>query len=416
MKKYLPIVVLLGCASVFAFGIVYLFELRFQAGDIYPPYSSLRADPLGTMALYESLGKVPGLSVRRDFSDSNRLPEEPQTVYLHLAGDPYEWDGLPSDMYRDIQGFLSRGGRLAITFFPQTEQEIFDYNDEGTNRSESARAREQRMTPPKRIKKDDDDTDDGESYVSLEDEWGFHTDFVKLEPDGDHYSPVPVFKKGDLPLPDMLEWHSGLVFKEPGQDWQVIYSRGTNAVVIERKFGAGSVVLATDSYFVSNEAMTKDRHADLLAWFIGTDKNVVFDESHFGIVETSGVATLMRKYRLEGLAGGLVLLAILFIWKNSMSLVPPVEEGRREDFVTGKDSAGGFVNLLRRSIARRTILATCFAEWKKSTAQKGKNPASRLQRAEAIFTAEMSSSNNNPDPVELYKKISETLGTRNQNL
>jgi hypothetical protein len=415
MKKYFPMMVLLGCAAAFAFGVVYLFELRFEAGDVYPPYSSLRADPLGVMALYESLEKMPGLSVRRDFSDSNRLPEERQTVYLHLAGEPDEWDVVPPDVYRDIQGFLGRGGRLAITFFPEPEAGIFYFEDE-TNRSESEKARKQRMTPPKREKKDDKDSDEEEAFVSLEKEWDFGINIQKLEQDGGHYLPATVFKKADLPLPGTIQWHSGIVFKDPGQAWQVIYARGTNAVVIERKFGAGSVVMATDSYFVSNEAMTKDRHSDLLAWFVGGYRNIVFDEAHFGIVETSGVAALMRKYRLQGLAGGLILLAALFIWKNSASLVPAPGDSKRDEFVTGKDSAAGFVNLLRRSITRRNILATCFGEWKKTVAPKGKNLTSRFQQAEAIFIAETSSPNASPDPIETYKKISETLGTRNQNL
>jgi hypothetical protein len=416
MKRYFPTIVLLSCAAVFAVGCIYLFELRFEAGDVYPPYSSLRADPLGAMALYESLEKMPGVSVRRDFSDSNKLPEDKQTVYLHLAGNPYEWDFLPADMYHDIQGFLARGGRLAITFFPEADEDIFNFNDE-TNRSESDKAREQRMTPPKRQLKQQPRKEvdsDEESYISLEREWNFGTDVFKLEQDGDHYLPVTVFKKADLPLPETVQWHSGIVFTRPGHDWQVVYARGTNAVVIERKFGAGTVVMATDSYFISNEAMSRDRHADLLAWFIGANKNVVFDEAHLGIVQTSGVAVLMRKYRLEGLAGGLILLAVLFIWKNSTSLVPPMGEGKRAQFVTGKGSAAGFVNLLRRSVARRDILATCFAEWKKSVAPRGKNLTTRSQQAEAIFAAEMT--NSSSDPIQTYKKISETLGTRHQNL
>ena len=46
--------------------------------------------------------------------------------------------------------------------------------------------------------------------------------------------------------------------------WRVIYARGTDAVVIERRFDKGLVVMATNSYFVSNEAMETDRHADLV--------------------------------------------------------------------------------------------------------------------------------------------------------
>jgi hypothetical protein len=416
MKKYFPIGVLLGCVAVFAFGIVQLFELRFESGDVYPAYSSLRADPLGTMAFYESLEKIPGISTRRDFSNSDRLPEEPQTVYLHLSGNSYEWNWVPDNLFHEIQNFLARGNRLVITFLPQTDSYDFYRRDEDeTNSVKSAKSKDEKMTPAKPAKKRKNLTDD-DSDISLEDEWNFHPGFEKLAQDGGTYAPVAVTKKTDLPLPQKLDWHSGLIFTNCDSSWRTIYARGTNAVVIERKFGKGSVVMATDSYFISNEAMEKDRHADFLAWLVGANKNAVFDEAHFGIVETSGVAMLMRKYRLHGLAAGLILLAGLFIWKNSTSLVPPHTATKKEGFIAGKDAASGFVNLLRRSIAPRDLLATCFAEWKKSAAPAGKISSTRIQQAEAISTSEKSLPNKDRNSIETYKKISEALGNRKQNL
>jgi hypothetical protein len=417
MKKHFPIVLMLGCAAVFVFGLVQLFQLRFAAGDVYPAYSSLRADPLGTMAFYESLEKIPGLSVRRDFSDSNRLPEERQTVYLYLAGNHNEWEEMPNDLFREIQAYLMRGNRLVITFFPQTEPEIFHFRDATeTNSVKSAKSKDEKMTPPKPAPKKNPLPDEEDLSVSLVDAWNFHTGFQKLAPDGNTYAPASVVNQTDLPFPKTLDWHSGIIFTNLDKSWRVIYARGTNAVVIERKFGRGSVVMATDSYFVSNEAMARDRHADLLAWLVGPGRNVVFDEAHLGIVDTSGVATLMRKYRLHGLAAGLVLLAGLFIWKNSTSLVPPLADEAREDVVAGRDASSGFVNLLRRSIAPRDLLAACFAEWKKSVAQKGKMSATRFQQAEAIFAAENSLPKKDRNPIQTYRKISEILATRNQKL
>jgi len=408
MKKYFPILILAGCATAFVFGIDYLFQLRFEAGDVYPPYSSLRADPLGAMAFYESLQRIPGFSVRRDFSESDQLPEEPQTVYLHLAGNRYEWQWVPPDLYQNIEHFLGRGGRLVITFFPQTEPDYFE-DEEATNTTGS-----KKMTEAKSGKSHKDEEED--SWVSFESKWGFHTSFQKLETDGNSYAPATAFNQTTLSLPDTIDWHSGIVFTNLSHSWRLIYGRGANAVIIERNFGHGSIVIATDSYFVSNEALTKDRHANLLAWLIGPNKNVVFDEAHFGIVETSGVAILMRKYRLHGLAAGLVLLAGLFIWKNSLSLVPPLDEEKTEQSIAGKGSAAGFVNLLRRNVLPRNLLATCFAEWKKSAMQNGKNFSPRCQRAEAVFTAGNSPTGKNAGPVEVYKKISETLGIQNQKL
>lgn len=406
MKRYFPLFILFGCATAFALGIVYLFDLRFEAGDVYPPYSSLRADPLGTMALYESLERIPGLTVSRDISDSDKLPKEPQTLYLHLGGDPYELEDLPEEAYQSIEDFMTHGGRLVIAFFPQT-QNFWSY--EGTNSAEN-----KKMTKSKGDKKDH--ADDGENYHStrLEDKWGFHAGFEKLEMDGDNFAPVTVYNQTDLALPNTLQWHSGIIFTNLEHGWRAVYSRNGNPVLIERQFGPGSVVIASDSYLLSNEAMLKDRHADLLAWFVGPAKNVVFDEAHFGVVESPGVAVLMRKYRLEGLGAGLLLLAGLFVWKHSFSLVPPLADERSERFIAGKDSASGFANLLRRCIAPRELTATCFSEWKKSVTNNGKQFNARFQRAEAIFAAESAESGRSP--VETYKKITESLGTQNQKL
>jgi hypothetical protein len=416
MKKYSPVLILFGCIATLAFGIVQLFEVRFAAGDVYPPYSSLRADPLGSMAFYESLGKIPSLSVRRDFSASDRLPEEPRTVYLHLAAQHNDWNWVPEDLFHEVSHFLTRGGRLVITFYPQTEPELFDFrHEEETNSVKSADPQEKKMTPPKprpKHKKPEED----EYGVDLDDRWGFHLGFQKLVPGGEVYEPARVLNRTDLLLPSALDWHSGTIFTNLDKSWRVIYARGTNAVVIERKFGSGSVVMATDSYFISNEAMASDRHADLLAWLIGANRNVVFDEAHLGIAETSGVAKLMRKYHLQGLGTGLVLLAGLFIWKNSVRLVPPFADEKPENVIVGRDAASGFVNLLRRSVAPRELLATCFAEWKKSAARKGNISATRFQQAEAIFSSEIALPNRSRNPIETYRKISKTLGTRHQKL
>ena len=119
MKKRLPIVLLLACAAAFAFGVVQLFKLRFEVGDVYPEYSSLRTDPLGAMALYESLERLPGLSIRRDYSAANQLPGGKDTTCLHLAAWTFDWDELPKETWKEIDAFLLNGGRLAITFFPE---------------------------------------------------------------------------------------------------------------------------------------------------------------------------------------------------------------------------------------------------------------------------------------------------------
>lgn len=422
MKKALPIVIIIVFFAVFAFGIFQLFQLRFEAGDVYPPYSSLRSDPLGAMAFYESIDKLPGISVRRDFSADNRLPDSPATTYLHLAGTPYEWERMSQDEFFAVESFVKGGGRLVVTFEPESA-EAFDFYSRASSPTNSPPGQKGATNSPPlsnktnpKAKKPILEEEDEFKTVSIQDRWGIGFGTIDLVKDeNDVYQPERVKNRTDLSLPATLEWHSGIVLTNLSKEWQKIYTRGLNAVVAERKFGHGSVVFATDSYFVSNEAMMKDRHADFLAWLVGPAKTIVFDEAHFGVVETSGVAGLMRKYRLYWLVGGLILLAALFIWKNSSSLVPPHEDEKPREYLVGKEAASGFVNLLRRNISAARLLEICFAEWKKSALSAKCSPA-RIQAAEVVFAAENSLPVRERNFLRAYRDISAALKTkRNSN-
>ena len=255
-----------------------------------------------------------------------------------------------------------------------------------------------------------DEEEPREKTVSLWDKWGLKPRVLNLSlGDKDIFKPVPVSNTSGLMLPEKLEWHSGFVFENADKAWKPIYVRGNNPVVVERRFGAGSVVVATDSYFLSNEAMQNARHADLLAWMIGPNRTIVFDEAHLGISEQPGMASLMRRYRLHWVIGAIALLTALFVWKNATSLVPVHAASKAEAFIAGRDASSGFVNLLRRNIPERDILATCYTEWKKTAAQSGSYSASRLQQVEAAFNLENSRTAKERNPVEIYRTIAGIL-------
>src|SRR5262245_62292683 len=107
MKTWYPAILLPTCVVVLVVGIVHLFDLRYDVGDVYPPYSSLRSDPLGTMALYEALAKLPGLEVQRDFSTTNVLPPGTATTYLHVASTIDEWRAFPVSTLIEIEKFAA---------------------------------------------------------------------------------------------------------------------------------------------------------------------------------------------------------------------------------------------------------------------------------------------------------------------
>lgn len=423
MNRATSIVVLLVCAALFAAGIALLFKLRFETGDIYPAYSSLRADPLGTMAFYESLQRMPGIQVKRDLSTSNRLPDGDGTTYLHLAGREDQWTRLPKQLVTEIERFLQDGGRLVVTLFPKASDpanrrsQIQSEQPEPENDEpwfpDELWLDDESVSPERRRPGLNEDEQQDESTITMEDRWGLAFGNVPLQSgQEDVYEPVTVRNRTDLELPDELAWYSGTVLTNLARAWRVIYDRDSHPVVAERDWGRGTIVFATDSWFVSNEALWADRHVALLTWLVGPNRKVLFDEAHFGIVETPGVAALIRKYRLHGVVGVLVILAGLFIWKSSFSLAPPVPESALADFVSGKDSSSGFVSLLRRHIPADQVLGVCLSEWLKTVAREDRRASLRRDEVEAAVRAEESRPRRDRNPVGLYRRLCETGSNR----
>ena len=120
----------------------------------------------------------------------------------------------------------------------------------------------------------------------------------------------------------------------------------------------------------------------------------------------------MRRYRLHWLAAGLVLLAILFIWQNSTSLVPPYRPSASATLTQvakGKDSSAGLVNLLRRNIPAATLISTCVEEWIKSSTLPDPEQDAKLLLIRELARGETAARPGKHRPVEIYNKICNIL-------
>jgi hypothetical protein len=405
MRKSGPVLLLALCALALFFGLGKLFQARYETGDVYPPYSSLRADPLGTMAFYESLEKLDGVKVERDFSDVNRLPEGRQVTYLHLAAEAEQWQWIDRELATLIDGFLARGGRLVIAFEPRYRPVTTWTPPAMTPPAGKKKGGQQKANLPRKP--------DGESIQSR---WGLDFGYLRLEENDEGlHQPIQVTSTSDLGLPEELTWHSGLVLTNLDSNWRTIYARGTNAVVAERSVGKGTLVLATDCYFVSNEALLDDAQPAFLAWLVGSPRQVVFDEAHFGIVETTGVAKLIRKYRLFGVGLAFLVLAGLFVWKNSLSLVPPSLDPAGEGYVLGKEAGAGFTNLLRRNIPTPDLIRVCFDQWTRSLAHGSPHLINRVDKAQELVEAENALPARTRNPVVTYREICRVLQKTGRN-
>src|SRR5262245_46750831 len=92
-----------------------LLLIRFSAGDVYPPYSSLRADPMGTKELYESLEVCCGLRVSRNYEPFEMISKRTDATILLPGAYPPD-DLLPESFVKDIESFLNGSGRMVVTY------------------------------------------------------------------------------------------------------------------------------------------------------------------------------------------------------------------------------------------------------------------------------------------------------------
>ena len=229
--------------------------MRFDAGDIYPAYSSLRTDPLGVKAFYESLQNLPGLSVSRFFQRNSKLQGGPRRVLFLLGTTRADLEFMSLDDDKTLTTFLFSGGRVVISLLPaanrsQDEGLIFTNSAPLPRPAAGQTPASLRAATPIPIHR-------SPSLISLFAKTGLGLNYDNLSLDEDGLSRSELAEAVHAPpgLPPLLSWHSGAYFDIVDTNWQTLYQRKKHPVIIERSFGAGSLVLSTDSYFLSNEAL-----------------------------------------------------------------------------------------------------------------------------------------------------------------
>jgi hypothetical protein len=410
------VILFLVVVAVFFLGVVNLFKIRFQSGDIYPVYSSLRSDPLGTKVMFEGLNHMRGVSSVRNYHPLYKIRHDPETTYLFLGMHTKNFIAFNKKDAEKLESILTDGGRIAMTVLPGRKPGK-KCNTKREESCDTIHENEQDTAGDNENIYDkaniDQDKDGPASYVNLAEQWGVALEYhnSSAASDGSGYS-NSLLITNRYNLPDTMSWHSQFYFRIIDNEWNEIYAIEGRPVLIERDFAHGKIILSTDTYFASNEAMLKERHPDLLSWIIGENRRVLFDETHLGIVEQPNLAALARKYRLHGLFAGFLFLAALFIWKNSTSFVPPDKNNEEESVQeSSKDYLSGLVNLLQRNIKSDDIMDVCFHEWAKTPGQQC-HAANDLKQIKEIVERDKKTPVNQNNSLKSYKSIRQTLDKR----
>ncbi len=340
-----PWVVVTAVIALFVGGVIVLFNQQFAAGNVYPEYSSMRTDRMGAKLLYDSLGRLPGVTVERNFGPFEFLPRSGATV-LMLAYDPLQANWGAMQFLRPVEAMASRGNRVVVTMRvqPYTTPKEEDFTKQSDQNPLHLKKKENKDEPP---------------------------------PDPPLYQKWKV-KFGYKPGKDV---EHPLYFAE-AEGWTVLDRAGDRTLAIERNFGQGSVVLMAESSDFNNENVVGMQRLRQVTLALGPNHRIVFDEQHLGIEESGTIVGMARRFRLSGIAIGLGLVAALFIWRNSSSFPPP-SAARPGNHYSGRTSHAGLLTLLRRHIPPAELAAVCWREWL-STNRHEVTPE-RLKKATAIL-------------------------------
>jgi hypothetical protein len=419
----------------FGFGVTHLFVLRFESGDVYPAYSSLRSDPLGTRALYASLSNLDNVAVKRNYLMRESISFEPQTTLFFLGASAEDFDSVPEALMGVFDRLTRSGGRLIISFLPVTRKH--------DNKAPQTSDKEQDAGKPgtEAEKKDDSrDKPDGEANrsgdrssknsessrannykpsssggtdpgVSIKKHWGLDIAFKEIMPVKDDKRLAIDAASSRRGFPSFISWHSNLYFELSDDAWQTIYSFDGLPLIVERSYGKGSIVVCADSYFISNEALLSERHTRLLVWLIGGNANLIFDEAHLGMYKQPSVAQLIRHYRFHWFLAALAVLALLFVWKSTVYFIPPSTENidQGAEVISEKDYTQGLIALLRRNFTGDQILQTCAREWEQTFKKNRRIRAGTFDQVRSLAGNGSTDSKQKKNPVNTYQQISKII-------
>ena len=384
MNSRAAILGLLLAIAVLGAGLWHLFDLRFTSGDIYPNGSSLRADPSGTRAYFESLARIPGREVRRGLLPLSSVRGGAETTLFLLELDPAE-RALGKRDWEAVKDLLANGGRVVISL--AAERNPSGTQGAGTNL----------RTRPLTLK----------GSESLE--------FPNLAPAPSQTNRSQIAsavrtQAAPAELPARIPWR-GAVFEPAPEGWTNLYDLDGAPVVIQRAFGRGTLVLLASNDLLTNDALRHQRQTALLAWLSGTGTRFVFDETHLGTRLSPGILTLVRRYGLGGVLAGLVGVTALALWRAASGLVPrlPAPSSDSRDVVLGRDAATGFTQLLRRSVPTEELLPLCVAEWRRSLPANRPDLGRKAEAIQDLCNLETARPPREQNLADAYRRMTELL-------
>lgn len=337
MRRTISIIVVILLILCFLVSASSIMHGRLKKGDVYPRYSSLRHDPMGTSILFDSLRKS-GCTVEVLIEDEFPEVKDPHNAILFILFPTFD---LFSNRDVDrIVGFILSGGRVLMT--TDDDNYLMDFFHTGIGLQNTG---------------NDKGKDEGTEEEEEKEEKEKPRTREAIPGTGFDFSP------DSIPL-------IGEEFLTSGWPRAVtVLGNGEHDVVLLLSHGKGDIIISSESYVISNESLAKNPPAAFLSWVTGGRTHVLVDEYRHGVLSNKGVSFLLRKYHLYWFIGYLTLIFLLGLWHLLPHFHRPVPRESAPDTGT-RSSLDGYTQLLTKTIPRRQLLDIAMEQWLKGSTNR----------------------------------------------
>lgn len=339
MKKSLQLMMFIGGLLFFALSVYVLLPQSARNQDAFPGYSSLLPNPMGMKVLHNSIERIPGFELHRNYRPYSELEGKPDTL-LVMGGLPSWRTTLPKGIIdgeydAGLSNFVKSGGTLLIAYTPWMPA----LDMEETEAPDSEEVDDEELAHEESVEDKVEEEDEDEDKVK------YRSILKAVAKSG--------MTSGDF---EPFQWRSRYALNLPEEGWQVHQSIGEYPAIASASLGDGSLVVCADAYFLSNEAMLEPP-VDFIQWITEGKRIIIFDEWSKGVRDNRSIMYLLRKHKLLAFLLSLVATAVLLFWHNSSHVLSKAVASHES--ASGQHEASATATLLRKDVPVNRLLQTC---------------------------------------------------------
>lgn len=213
----------------------------------------------------------------------------------------------------------------------------------------------------------------------------------------------PILEKESARIGFQVDKGGTLRLLEP--KWRCLLGAREDCHLASRPHGKGEVWVLPNANRLRNAELRRAAPLAVIREVFRTGLPIVFDEQHLGVTDQTGVGVLLRRFRLFPLMAVLLGVALLFIWRSSVSLLPE----RPPDVDAAIPApAASLETLLAQRIPRGKRLDTVVSEWRRALPLL---PAWHRDRAEEMDAA-LEQAKLAPDMTSGYEELRRVVRPR----